>query len=337
MAINEWSTTAGNNGSGVTGVNWAEGMPPSAVNDSARAMMADVATWYGQASGKIPEYLTSIAGTNTITAAGPAAMSAYAAGQRFTFIPANNNSGATTLNITPSGGSALTAKNVFFNGGACVGGELKQNVPCIVLYDGTQFNIVANGFGSSAASTTAAGVVELLTQAEYSAGTDTTRVPTASLNTISLGTETASTSGTSIDFTGIPAGTRRIVIMFAGVSTSGTSGVLIQIGDAGGIENSGYLGATGDRTAEIAYGAGFYISVTTAAAHVYQGQVTLNLESSTSFRWTAAINTSRSDATAPYFGGGTKALSAELDRVRITTAGGADTFDLGAINIQFER
>lgn len=150
MAINEWSTTAGNNATGVTGVTWAEGQAPSTVNDSARAVMADVATWYGQASGKIPEYLTSVAGTNTITATGPSAMSAYAAGQRFVFIPANTITGAATINITPSGASALGAKNLFAGGSAAVAGDLIANVPAIVVYDGTQFNIVTpTGRGGS--------------------------------------------------------------------------------------------------------------------------------------------------------------------------------------------
>lgn len=142
MTIAQWSTTAATNASGVTGINWAEGQPPSSVNDSARETMAQVATWLGQASGAIPEYLTGVAGTNTITATGPSQMAAYVAGQRFTFIPAVTNTGATTINITPSGGAALGAKNVFVSGQACVGGELVAAVPATILYDGTQFNIL---------------------------------------------------------------------------------------------------------------------------------------------------------------------------------------------------
>lgn len=46
MTLAQWSTTAANNASGVTGINWAEGMPPSAVNNSSRQEMADVANWY---------------------------------------------------------------------------------------------------------------------------------------------------------------------------------------------------------------------------------------------------------------------------------------------------
>lgn len=143
MAINEWSTTAGSNASGVTGINWAEGQAPSTVNDSARAMMADVAAWYGGA--KAPEYLTGVAGTNTVTAGGPAAMAAYTTGQRVYLLPAVTNTGATTLNITPSGGAALGAKNIFWNAAALVGGELRASVPYTLEYDGTQFNILSAG------------------------------------------------------------------------------------------------------------------------------------------------------------------------------------------------
>lgn len=45
MSISDWSTTAANNATAAPGINWAEGQAPSTVNDSARQMMADVATW----------------------------------------------------------------------------------------------------------------------------------------------------------------------------------------------------------------------------------------------------------------------------------------------------
>src|SRR3990167_10877162 len=58
-----------------------------------------------------------------------------------------------------------------------------------------------------------------------------------------LATEQASTSGTSIDFTSIPAWAKRVTVQFVGVSTNGTSVPIVQIGDSGGLETSGYLGA----------------------------------------------------------------------------------------------
>lgn len=86
--------------------------------------------------------LGSVAGTNTITAAGPANLTLVATNPVLWFIPANTNTGATTLNITPSGGSALGAKNVFCGGVACVGGEIVAGVPCAVVYDGTQYQLI---------------------------------------------------------------------------------------------------------------------------------------------------------------------------------------------------
>lgn len=86
--------------------------------------------------------LTGSAGTNTITAACDSLTTALSSGQIFLLNPAGLNTGATTLNITPSGGSALTAKNVFNDGGACTGGELQTSVPVLLEYDGTQFNIL---------------------------------------------------------------------------------------------------------------------------------------------------------------------------------------------------
>lgn len=85
-------------------------------------------------------FLSSVSGTNTITASATPTPAAYAAGQTFSFIPANTITGATTLNV-----SSLGAKNIFWNGGACAGGEIRQNVPCDVTYDGTQFNLLAQG------------------------------------------------------------------------------------------------------------------------------------------------------------------------------------------------
>lgn len=84
--------------------------------------------------------LSSVAGTNTVTGSAAITPSAYATGQRFHFIPAATNTGATTLNV-----SSLGAKNIFWNGAACIGGELRISVPVVVEYDGTQFNVVGNG------------------------------------------------------------------------------------------------------------------------------------------------------------------------------------------------
>lgn len=194
--------------------------------------------------------------------------------------------------------------------------------------------------GVQAASTSVSGMVELLTQSEYDSGTDTSRVPTANLNRIALDTEKASTSGTSVDFTSIPAGTRRITIMLVGVSTNGTDNYLVQLGDSGGFENSGYTSAcnaVGTSTQTLS--SGFLITPSDVqAAAAYHGKVVLTLENSSDNTWVSigSLYASGGANTLPY-SVGSKLLSAELTQVRITTSGGTNTFDGGVINIQYER
>ena len=162
---------------------------------------------------------------------------------------------------------------------------------------------------------------------------------TANVLRPTLATPQASTSGTSIDFTGIPAGTRRITIMFVGVSTNGTDDMWVQIGDAGGIEETGYLGAKSTLAASVStvrITTAFGIDAGSTAAAVRHGTVILTLENAAAFTWVQLGHIARSDADFTYWSAGSKSLSAELDRVRITTGGAVNTFDAGAINIVYE-
>ena len=158
---------------------------------------------------------------------------------------------------------------------------------------------------------------------------------------ITSGTAVASTSGTSIDFTSIPSWVKRITVMFNGVSTSGTSPKIIQLGDSGGVETSGYIGTgtvlgNGSGTST-AMSSGFFASQASAATDVLSGQATISLLDSSTNTWTYSGVFGQSTATAIiYWSGGAKALSATLDRVRITTVNGTDTFDAGSINIMYE-
>lgn len=87
--------------------------------------------------------LTSVGQTvSTVVATGPANYTYSATNPPMWLIPVSTNTMATTINVTPSGGAALGAKNLFANGAALTGNELQINVPTAVMYDGTQFNIV---------------------------------------------------------------------------------------------------------------------------------------------------------------------------------------------------
>jgi hypothetical protein len=318
-----WSSTAGSNSpSGATNIG-------TGLDDNLRAIQAGVKMAL--------ENLSSVAGTNTITATA-AGLTAYAAGQEFAFIPANTNTGATTINIT-----SLGAKNVYWNGAACVGGELRQSVPAKVRYDGTQFHIIANGFNApfSDAHAVVEGSSDATKKARFEVDgltTATTRVVTVPDRDITLGpvlgTPVATTSGTNIDFTGFPVGTRRVVVNFRGVSTNGTSALLLQIGDSDGIETTGYLSASapvdGSATQRTD---SFVLATAMVAAKTVEGSFTLCLESP-NVAWAGEGKLLQVD-TNIYISVGTKVLTGNFDRLRITTASG-DTFDAGEINVLYD-
>jgi len=159
------------------------------------------------------------------------------------------------------------------------------------------------------------------------------------LGGIQLQTDIATTSGTSHEYTSIPAWVKKITIMFSGVSTNGTSIVLIQMGDSGGYETSGYLGSASYATTAVGaanHSSGFQLATGAAAGDLIHGLLTLALLDASSNTWVISGTLGRSDITATYTLAGSKALSAALDRVRLTTAGGTDTFDAGTFNISWE-
>jgi hypothetical protein len=145
-------------------------------------------------------------------------------------------------------------------------------------------------------------------------------------------TSQASTSGTNIDFTGIPATAKRITILFRGVSTNGSDNLIIQIGDSGGIETSGYI-STADGGTGASSTAGFIITVNHDATDLVSGSITLsNIEGNV---WVSS-GIIKNDTGNARMSAGDKQLSATLDRVRITTTGGTNAFDAGTINILYE-
>jgi hypothetical protein len=157
---------------------------------------------------------------------------------------------------------------------------------------------------------------------------------------ITSGTAVASTSGTSIDFTGIPSWVKRITVMFSGVSTNGTSLPQIQIG-SGSFVTSGYLSAVTNIQNTSAYSAfpttgfGLFIAANYSAATPLTGVIALTLISGNT--WLCSGTVCRTDsATTAGTATGSLSLSGTLDRVRITTVNGTDTFDAGSVNIMYE-
>lgn len=151
---------------------------------------------------------------------------------------------------------------------------------------------------------------------------------------ITLGTSVASTSGTAIDFTGIPSTAKRIMVLLNGVSLNATAELTVQLGTSGGIQATGYGGAIGSRGSEGYFTTAFIISFSNTAAILFTSVV--DIEHMGSNVWVERSVGSGGNGLGPSQGTGNVSLSGVLDRVRITSVGGTAVFDAGSVNIQWE-
>jgi hypothetical protein len=308
-SIYDWSKTAASNSNADAAINWAEGMDPAAVNDSARQEMARIAEFRDDITGTI----TAGGTANALTVTANSGFTTLANGRMVAFIAASDNTAASTLAV-----NGLTAKSIRkmdqTGDVALTGGEIQAGGVYLVVY-----NAAMNG---------AAGAWLLINPTNPPVGL----------------TETASTSGTAIDFTGIPSTATEITIALSGVSTNGSSQLLMQLGDGGGIETSGYLGSqlyffnggSSGSGVNLTGQSGFILSPMSAPNAVH-GIITLRRAIASSFTWVCTglcgKETTFSDASLV---AGSKATSAQMDRVRITTIAGTDTFDAGKITLSYQ-
>ena len=156
-------------------------------------------------------------------------------------------------------------------------------------------------------------------------------VPTGTLYPLVSDTAKSATS-TSVDFTGIPSWVKRVTVMFDGVSTNGSSAVQIQIG-SGSVTTSGYSSLFYINANVSTVTSGFSISGYTGAADARKGVITISLLTGNTYLCNGQV--SQTTAIVGHLLGSV-ALGGVLDRVRITTVNGTDTFDAGTINILFE-
>lgn len=150
-----------------------------------------------------------------------------------------------------------------------------------------------------------------------------------------------SASSTAVSFTGIPSWAKRVTVMLDGVSTTGTSPMLIQLGDSGGYEATGYIGNSTYSTsgsASLTFTTGFGVYQPANAGYNVTGSVIFTQMRSSTNKWVASGVCSAISGTtyASVMSSGVKDLSSSLDRIQLTTVGGTDTFDLGSINIMYE-
>lgn len=165
-----------------------------------------------------------------------------------------------------------------------------------------------------------------------------TRMITPDVSRVETRAAQSTSSGTAFDFSSIPSWAKRITVTVEQISLSGTDNFLIQLGDSGGIETTGYnststtIGASNNTVSSTS---GFVLRGASGSVIYSGGGLVLTLLNPSTNTWVASGFLGREDGTATVSAGGRKSLSGVLDRLRFTRSG-SDTFDGGQVNILIE-
>jgi hypothetical protein len=185
------------------------------------------------------------------------------------------------------------------------------------------------GLGASVSPTTTGNVLFTTNGTSWS-----------STQKIVRGTTVTLTSQTSVDFSSIPSWVKRVTFNFSGVSTNGTSPIVVRLGTSGGIVSTGYLGSSqssGVTVASQLWTTGFGTRAsTTAAADIYNGIWLITLLDAATNTWCSSHTMGLSNSAIMDYGAGSVALSGTMTTVRLTTSNGTDAFDAGSVNILYE-
>jgi hypothetical protein len=263
-------------------------------------------------------------------------------------------SGAGTTALTLDASQNATFAGTLTSGAITSSGVITSSTGALYpLVSATSVSTATTSFTASISGTTMTVAVvgsgtlavgQVLTGTGVTAGTSILAQLTGSAGstgtyTVSASQTVSSTTITIVgqDFYNIPSTAKRVTVMFAGFSVSDTSSPLIQIGTSSGIETTGYIYTSMSVTnattpGTTSYTTGFAIRSFTAANPI-SGHMIITLVGSN--LWVASYN-GKNDTNTVAMGAGDKTLAGTLDRVRITTVNGTDTFDAGSINIMWE-
>jgi len=188
--------------------------------------------------------------------------------------------------------------------------------------------ILAGGYGGLGASVSPTTAGNVLFTADGSVWSSTQKIV--------QGTTVATTSGTSIDFTSIPSWVKRITVLTNRVATSGTSNLQIQIG-SGSVTTTGYASQASYPTSNTGViTSGFVLFNRSVAAQTLSGATQIFSIGSNAWVSTGLAAYTSVTSVGWQSAGNSPALSGALDRVRLTTVNGTDTFTAGTVNILYE-
>jgi len=208
----------------------------------------------------------------------------------------------------------------------------------IKLARGNSGSTTADIFSVDASGTITGATISGATISSPTISGATINSSTINGGSITLGTSVASTSGTSIDFTGIPSWAKRITVMFDSVSTNGSSIVCVRIGHSGGggtIISTAYGGTAQDATTSQQLSTSILLGVDGNASYQRSGTLVITLLKAQLYSFIGIIGHT-SDTRVPRVAGQVGYTRSEIDRIRVTTVNGTDTFDAGNINIMYE-
>jgi hypothetical protein len=374
--ISEWSATAANN-TDIGGIDIAEGCAPSGINNAIRELMAQVKDQQTgtDADNFVVGGNLSVTGTTTATGAMSVTGAITATGGVTGNVTGNvigNTTGNVTGNLisvtnTVTSGSFIVGNTYTI---LTVGTTDFTLIGASANTVGVRFTATGVGTGTGTATTFTGRAVGLFdTLAVSNGGTGSTSI---TANSLLLGNGTSALSGnlvapstignvlmssgttwtsatkitsnslilsgvTSAAVTSIPSWVKRITINFVGAGTNGTSNILIQIGDSGGYEITGYNSVATYSTTNVTATTGFIVYGSTATDS-RMGTITLTKSSTVAATntWVASGNVSSTLTTTSASHCGYKSLSSTLDRVQVTTVSGTDLLDSGTCNITYE-